>query len=132
MKKSEQKLLRESLNKILPGDRISREELIGKTPQERTDILLDRLVTPEQQERAGRYMNRTLVRISLREKPSDDVPPIDKIKLYARSGYHLHHIGTDEDFERVWEEAFKKENKFKFLADWRREKGGETNGGGHE
>jgi hypothetical protein len=54
-------------------------------------------------------MNRTLVRISLREAPSDDVPPIDKIKLYARSGYHLHHIGTDEDFEQVWEEAFPEE-----------------------
>ena len=30
---------------------------------------------------------------------------MEKIKIYARSGYHLHHRGTDEDFERVWVEA---------------------------
>lgn len=38
--------------------------------------------------------------------PPDDMPAIEKIKVYARSGYQQHHIGTDEDFERVWEEAF--------------------------
>jgi hypothetical protein len=42
-------------------------------------------------------------------RPPDDMPAIEKIKLYARSGYNLHHIGTDEDFERVWEEAFPEE-----------------------
>lgn len=93
-------------------------------PVDDTDDILDRLVTPEQKERSKRYLDRLLGKTPLRETPPDDMPAIEKIKLYARSGYHLHHIGTDEDFERVWEEAFKKEGKFKFLADVRREKGG--------
>jgi hypothetical protein len=38
--------------------------------------------------------------------PPDDMPALEKIKIYARSGYNLHHIGTDADFERVWAEAF--------------------------
>jgi hypothetical protein len=53
----------------------------------------------------------------LRETPPDNMLAIEKIKLYARSGYHLHHIGTDEDFERAWEEAFHKESKFKTIFD---------------
>jgi hypothetical protein len=60
----------------------------------------------------------------LRQPPPDDMPALEKIKLYARAGYHMHHTGTDEDFERVWEEALRKENKFGFLVDWRKEKDG--------
>jgi hypothetical protein len=56
-------------------------------------------------------MDRIVVRISLPEVPSDDMPALEKIKLYARSGYHLHHIGMDEDFERVWSEAFPEAEK---------------------
>lgn len=60
----------------------------------------------------------------LRKPLPDDMPAIERIKIYAQAGYKQYHIGTDEDFERVWEEAFKEESKFKFLADTRREKGG--------
>ena len=43
--------------------------------------------------------------------PPEDMPAIDKIKLYARAGYDRYHIGTDEDFERVWAEAFPETSK---------------------
>lgn len=70
--------------------------------------------------------DKTLSRIMgltpAKEPPPDDMPALEKIKLYARSGYHLHHIGTDEDFERVWAEVFRKEGRFKFLADMQRER----------
>jgi hypothetical protein len=43
--------------------------------------------------------------------PPDDMPAMDKIKLYARAGYDRYHIGTDEDFEQVWAEAFPEATK---------------------
>lgn len=51
------------------------------------------------------------------------MPVIEKIKIYARAGYKHYYSGTDEDFERVWEEAFKKESKYQPLLDSLREKG---------
>lgn len=58
------------------------------------------------------------------ESLPEDLPAIERIKIYARAGYKQYHVGTDADFERVWDEAFGKESKFKFLRDMRREKGG--------
>jgi hypothetical protein len=114
MKKSEQKRLRESLSKIFPrATGNMHEELKGKTQQERMDEIIDRLVTPEQRKRSEGYLAQLSGRSPLHDTPPDDMPALEKIKLYARSGYQLHHIGTDEDFERVWEEAFpdKKDGK---------------------
>lgn len=89
-----------------------------------TQTILSRFTQDDEQARIhSETFDRVIGSEPLKASPPDDMPALEKIKLYARSGYHLHHIGTDEDFERVWEEAFKKEGKFKFLADSRREQG---------
>lgn len=125
MKKSDLKRFSKYLDTAFPrGAGNSQGELKGKTQQEQMDILLDRLETPEQRERSQRGFDILSGRIPLKETPPDDMPALKKIKIYARSGYNLHHIGTDEDFERVWEEAFKKESKVKFLVDSQHQKGG--------
>jgi hypothetical protein len=41
----------------------------------------------------------------------EDMPAMERIKIYARAGFKQYHIGTDEDFERAWAEAFPKEEK---------------------
>lgn len=83
----------------------------------------DRSLTPEQKERTKRHMDRLLGNTPLRETPPHDMPAIEKIKIYAKAGYKHYYNGTDEDFERVWEEAFKKKGKYKLLLDSLREKG---------
>jgi hypothetical protein len=77
-----------------------------KSPQEQTREIIDRFVdkSDASQER-DRVFARLMGLEPQRPSPPDDMPAMEKIKLYARSGYHLHHIGTDEDFERMWAEA---------------------------
>lgn len=91
--------------------------------QSQTQAILSRFVQDDEltqvhSDTFGRIIGSAPSKASL----PDDMPALDKIKLYARSGYHMHHIGTEEDFERVWAEAFKKESEFKFLVDLRRER----------
>lgn len=78
-----------------------------KSPQEQTRELVDRI---SQGRDTNRKPDPVLARIMgfepINPPPPDDMPALDKIKVYARSGYHLHHLGSDEDFERVWAEAF--------------------------
>lgn len=93
--------------------------------QSQTQAILNRFTQDTEQSQIHSDVFDTFMGAKpLRSAPPDDMPAIEKIKVYARSGYHLHHIGTEADFERVWEEAFKKDSKFKFLVDARREKGG--------
>jgi hypothetical protein len=83
-------------------------------PFDNTENIIDRFdgtLTPEQKERSKRHAERMLGKTPLRESPPNDMPALEKIKLYARSGYHLHHIGTDADFERAWGEAFPQEEE---------------------
>lgn len=87
------------------------EDMSNKTPQDQTQEIIDRLVTPERQRQVDSVFDRLVGRVPPRESPPDDMPALEKIKLYARSGYHLHHIGTDDNFERVWSDAFTKDEE---------------------
>lgn len=79
--------------------------MANKSPHEQTREILDSFTekrNPEHDRVYARIMGLEMQKPS----PPDDMPALERIKLYARSGYNLHHIGTDEDFERVWAEAF--------------------------
>lgn len=82
-----------------------------KTPQEQARDVIDRLVTPEQRERSKRYLDKMLGRVPLDEPPPDDMPAIEKIKIYASAGFMTRYAGTPEEFERIWAEAFPEEKK---------------------
>ena len=76
-----------------------------KSPQEQTREIIDRFVDKtDPNHRPDPVLSRIMGLTPAKEPPPDDMPALEKIKVYARSGYHLHHIGTDEDFERVWAE----------------------------
>lgn len=78
-----------------------------KSPQEQTREIIDRLAgKADPNHRPDPTRSRIMGLTPAKEPPPDYLPTIEKIKIYARSGYHLHHIGTDDDFERVWAEAF--------------------------
>lgn len=79
----------------------------NKTPQEQTREILDRVAgKSDPNHKRDPELARILGLAPQKASPPDDLPALEKIKIYARSGYSLHHIGTDEDFERVWAEAF--------------------------
>lgn len=79
--------------------------------QSQTQAILNRFTLDAEQSQIHSDVFDTFMGAKpLRESPPDEMPTLEKIKLYARSGYHLHHIGTDEDFERVWSEAFPEED----------------------
>lgn len=85
----------------------------NKTPQEQTREIIDRLAgkgAPVNR-KPDPVISKLLGLTPMKEPPPDDMPALEQIKLYARSGYHMHHIGTDEDFERVWGETFPEEEK---------------------
>ncbi len=42
----------------------------------------------------------------LRDPLPDEMPALEKIKVYAREGFASGYHGTPEDFERIWHEAF--------------------------
>lgn len=56
--------------------------------------------------------------------PSEDAPAIEKIKIYARAGFINRYAGTDEEFERIWEEAFRKKSRFSDIFDALKEEPG--------
>lgn len=78
-----------------------------KSPQEQTREILDRVAgRGDPNHDPDHVLSRIMGLVPQKPPPPADMPALEKIKLYARSGYNLHHIGTDADFERVWEEAF--------------------------
>jgi hypothetical protein len=91
----------------LRGKSGTRGRPLDEVNHTQTQAVFSRFVQDDEQTRVhSNTFDRIIGSESLKESPPDDMPAIEKIKLYARSGYHLHHIGTDEDFERVWGEAF--------------------------
>src|ERR1044071_3064369 len=121
--KSHFKRFGEYLDKHYPVK--SKNEQAGEDAHSQTLAILNRFKQDDGQAQIHSDVFDTFMGAKpLRESPPDDMPALEKIKLYARSGYHLHHVGTDEEFERVWAEAFGKEGRFEFLADLRRERGG--------
>lgn len=90
----------------------TKNEQDDRDEQSQTRAIMSRFVQDDEQSRIhASVFDRLMGSEPLRESPPDDMPALEKIKLYARSGYHLHHIGSDENFERVWEEAFPDEEK---------------------
>jgi hypothetical protein len=88
---------------IKPG---ALQRLLG-TDTRGLPTLLDELADKADPSHAPDHtLARIMGLIPAKEPPPEDTPPLERIKLYARSGYHMHHIGTDEDFERAWAEAF--------------------------
>lgn len=84
----------------------------GQDKYSQTQAILSRFVQDDEQSQIHSDVFDTFMGAKpLRATLPDDMPPLEKTKLYARSGYHLHHLGTDEDFERVWEEAFPEEEE---------------------
>lgn len=43
--------------------------------------------------------------------PPNDMPAIEKIKIFARAGFFARYAGTPEGFETIWAEAFPEEKK---------------------
>ena len=54
---------------------------------------------------AAEVVDRLLGITPPRSPLPEDMPAMERIKIYARAGFKQYHIGTDEDFERVWEEV---------------------------
>lgn len=85
--------------------------MADKTPQELTQDVINRLVTPEQRERSKQYLDKMLGKVPLDQPPPDDMPAIEKIKIYASAGFMTRYAGTPEEFERIWAEAFPEEEE---------------------
>lgn len=79
--------------------------MANKSPQEQSREIIDRFVDKSDPNREHVFA-RIMGLAPQYPSPPDDMPALEKIKTYARTGYHMHHIGTDEEFERVWAEAF--------------------------
>lgn len=77
-----------------------------KTPQEQTREIIDRFAEKSPDHDRDLVLERIMGLAPQKDAPPEELPALEKIKIYARSGYHQHHRGTDEDFERVWAEAF--------------------------
>lgn len=43
--------------------------------------------------------------------PPDDMPAIEKIRIFALAGFTSRYAGTPERFETIWAEAFPKKEK---------------------
>jgi hypothetical protein len=43
--------------------------------------------------------------------PPEDMPALEKIKIFARAGFLARYAGTPERFESIWAEAFLEEEK---------------------
>jgi hypothetical protein len=94
------------------SERLTQEELYSKFDDPEVDVPVHRAVS------------RLLGIESSHPSLPDDMPAIEKIKIYARTGFSYRCEGTDEDFERVWEQAFKKRSKYSDLVEALKEKGG--------
>lgn len=96
----------------IPGMRPDKLSHLLENDTRGTRELLDRMADRcEPDHDPDAVLSRIMGLAPPKAAPPEDMPAIEKIKLYARSGYHLHHIGTDEDFERMWEEVFPEERE---------------------
>jgi len=54
----------------------------------------------------GKMLRQIMGLAPLRDPLPDEMPALEKIKVYAREGFASGYHGTPEDFERIWQEAF--------------------------
>jgi hypothetical protein len=59
-------------------------------------------ISAERQRDIGKIMGL----IPLHDTLPEEMPAIEKIKVYAKSGFAYRREGTEEDFERLWLLAF--------------------------
>ena len=77
---------------------------------------------PQREAQSADVFNKLMGLTPLDTPPPEDAPAIEKIKIYARAGFITRYAGTAEEFERVWEEAFKKRSKYSDIFDELKEK----------
>lgn len=80
--------------------------------QSQTQAILSRFKHDDEQSQIHSDVFDTFMGVKpLRQPPPDDLPAIEKIKIFARAGFLSHYAGTLERFESIWAEAFPEEGK---------------------
>jgi hypothetical protein len=67
--------------------------------------------SPEQTATCQEAVGRILSKDSLIELLPDDMPALERIKIYASEGFAGRNKGTEEGVQKLWQEAFSQSGK---------------------